>query len=279
MVTTRIHDDADSVQTLRRGFVLGQVRGLQPLELVTFIAPSNQGSREPGPVAVDPTATSAALTVGLGGGCPPTSMVQTSTGSEPNQVASLVTSVLDGPFFIADDAPLDVRHSSRRPEVELERMLVRVREWERAFVGSRAGADAATTDPDGNLAFSFEGPRVWVGARVLASTETVVRVFALVAVEVDSSPALGQFLAQANFALGIGKLSLDAVHRVVWFEETLGEAFSDDELRCVIVLVAMTTNEYDDHIVHMFFGRIARESASAAPEDHDHGQPASSGYL
>jgi hypothetical protein len=45
----------------------------------------------------------------------------------------------------------------------------------------------------------------------------------------------GLFLAQANFALAIGKFSLDAVRRAVWFEEALlGEAFSDDELRCVI---------------------------------------------
>jgi len=293
MATTRLRDDTESART-RRGFVLGQVRGLEPLDFVTFIAPSPQGfvyveasrgehddiwtveiGTQPPP---NPTVRAALVALGFTAADPGPRLRW--KGSGPDQVANLVTSLLQGPLTVADDAPLDVRHGSRRTEVELEHKLVRVRERVRAIVGSVVGADAVTQDPDGDFAFTFESTQVWVGTRVLASAEIVVRVFAIAAVEIDPSPALGLFLAQANFALAIGKFSLDAVHRVVWFEEALlGEAFSDDELRRVIELVAMTTNENDDQIAHMFGGRTAREAATLAPEEHDHHKPGSSGYL
>jgi hypothetical protein len=249
MATTRFHDDIDSARTSRPGFVLGQIRGLRPLEFVTFLERSNEGfayvevSRdeydavstvevcaEPPP---NPTVSAALIALGFTATDPGPRLRW--KGSGPEQVASLVTAVLDGPLAVAADAPVDVHHGSRRLEVELEPKLVRIRERIRSVVGSVVGAEAMTQDPDGDLAFSFDSTRVWVGTRVLAGTEIVVRVFALAGVGVDPSPALGLFLAQANFALAIGKFSLDAVRRAVWFEEALlGEAFSDDELRCVI---------------------------------------------
>lgn len=294
MVTTRVHDDLDTARSSRRGFVLGQVRGLRPLEFVTFIAPSNEGFAY---VEVSRDEHDDISTVEVGGAPSPNPTVGaalealgfTATdpgprlrwkGSGTDQVASLVTSVLDGPLAVVGDAPLDVRHGSRRVEVELERNVIRIRERIRAIVRSVVDADAISQDPDGDLTFLFESTRVWVGTRVLANSEIVVRVFALAAVEVEPSPALGLFLAQANFAMAIGKFSLDPVRRAVWFEEALlGEAFSDDELRRVTQLVSATTNEYDDKIAHMFGGRTVREAAIDAPEENDHQKPGSSGYL
>ena len=294
MVTTRVHDDLDTARSSRRGFVLGQVRGLRPLEFVTFIAPSDEGFAY---VEVSRDEHDDILTVEVGGAPSPNPSVGaalealgfTATdpgprlrwkGSGTDEVAGLVTSVLDGPLAVVGDAPLDVRHGSRRVEVELERKVTRIRERIRAIVRSVVDADAISQDADGDLTFSFESTRVWVGTRVLANSEIVVRVFALAAVEVEPSPALGLFLAQANFAMAIGKFSLDPVRRAVWFEEALlGEAFSDDELRRVTQLVSATTNEYDDKIAHMFGGRTVREAAIDAPEENDHQKPGSSGYL
>lgn len=42
MATTRLHG-IDEERMSRRGFVLGQIRALRPLEFVTFIAPSSAG--------------------------------------------------------------------------------------------------------------------------------------------------------------------------------------------------------------------------------------------
>jgi len=292
-VTTRPHNDPDTEQSSRRGFVLSQVRGLRPLDFVTFIAPSHEGFSC---VEVSRDAHTDISTIEVGGAPPPNPTVGDAlealgfTATDPgprvrwkgggtDQVAKLVTSVLDGPLAVAADAPLDVRHGSR-VEVEPERKAIRIRERIRAIVRSVVDADAVTEDADGDQTFSFESTRVWVGTRVFATTEIVVRVFALAAVEVDPSPALGLFLAQANFAMAIGKFSLDAVGRNVWFEEALlGEAFSDDELRRVIQLVSATTNDYDDKITHMFGGRTANAVVATSPEDDDHQKPGSSGYL
>ncbi len=270
MAITALGDCAETARSSRRDFVLSQIRVLGPLEFVTFVGPSHDGFAY---VEVSRDERDDVSTVEVGGAPPPGSAIGNALealgfaktdpgdrlrwkGSGAEQVGSLVASVLDGPLAIAADAPLDVRHGSRRAEVELERRLVRIRERIRSVVGADVAADAVTQDPDGDYSFPFESTRVWVGTRVLGSAEIVVRVFALAAADIDPSPALGLYLAQANFVLTIGKFSLDPTRRVVWFEEALlGEAFSDDELRGVIRLVAVTANEYDDQIAHMFGGR------------------------
>ncbi len=294
MTTTRLRDDTDTARTARGEFVLGQVRGLRPLDFVTFITPSKGGftyveiSRDEhedvstvevgGAPAPNPTVGGALEALGFNAPDPgPTLRWK---GGDADQVGSLVTSVLDGPLAVAADAPPDVHHGNRRAEIELARKLDRIRERIRSVAGAALAADAVTQDADGDLVLSFESTRVWVGTRVLGGTEIVVHVFALAAAEVDPSPALALFLAQANFALAIGKFSLDVVRRVVWFEEALlGEEFTDLELRRVIQIVALTTDKYDDQITHMFGGRTAREAARTAPDDQQHEKPGSSGYL
>ena len=295
MATVHLQDDMDPARASRRGFVLGQIRGLRALEFVTFVAASKQGfayvevARDErndvstvevgGAPAPEPTVRAALEALGFATTEPGARLRWKGSGAE--QVGSLVTSVLDGPLGVAADAPLDVHHGSRRAEVELEHKLARIRERIHTIVTSVVGVDAVVQDSDGDLGFAFGTTRVWVGTRVLGGTEIVVRVFALAAVEVDPSPALGLFLAQANFALAIGKFSLDVARRVVWFEEALlGEAFTDEELRRVIELVAVTTNEYDDQIAHLFGGRTASEAAAATEAPvHDHHKPGNSGYL
>lgn len=293
MATTEPQRSSDPALVSRRGFVLAQVGGLQPLEFVTFIAPWNDGFAYIEVLHDEHGDTS---TVEVGAAPPLGSGVRAALealgftanahgdrlrwkGGGADHVADVVTSVLESALAVAAASPLDVRHGSRRAVVELERKLAHVRERVRMVVGSVIGAGAIVQDEEGDLVFPYESTRVWVGIRVLASAQIVVRVFALAAVEVDPTPALGLFLAQANFALPIGKFSLDPVHRVAWFEEALlGEAFSDDELRHVIELVAVTTNEYDDQIAHMFGGRTAREAGASSDEQPDH-KPGSSGYL
>ncbi len=296
MASRRLQDTGtDTDRTSRRGFVFGQVRGLRPFEFVTFIAPSADGfayvevSRdEQGNVStieigeVPAFGESVRVELAALGFVPGEKRsVMRWTGSGADQVASLVTSVLDGPLGVAADAPLDVHHGSRRAEVELQRKLAHIRDRVRAVVDALVGPDAVKTDTDSDLVFDFETTRVFVGTRVLASTEIIVRVFAIVSVDVDASPALGLFLAEANFALAIGKFSLDPVRRVVWFEEALlGEAFTDAELRRVIELIAVTTNDYDDRIAQMFGGRTATEAACDGNDVHEvREKTGRSGYL
>jgi hypothetical protein len=294
MTTTSLDPDSETARVARRGFVLGQVRGIRPLEFVSFIAPSAHGfsyvevSRdeqdqlsmiEVGGTPAHAPGTRTALEA-LGFTANDAGSRLRWRGDGADQVASLVEAVLDGPLAVVADAPLDVRHGSRRAAVELERKLARLRERIQPIVNAIVTPEIVTEDADGDLSFPFESTRVWVGTRVLGDTEIVVRVLALAAVEVDPSPALGLFLAQANFALAIGKFSLDAVHRVVWFEEALlGETFSDDELRRTIELVAVTTNRYDEQIAHMFAGRTAREATGSEQGPPEHEKPGSSGYL
>lgn len=281
-------------QTSRRGFVASQVHALRPLEFVTFITPLEDGftymevargendvvTVEVGGIPTPKSAVGKALQA-LGFASTGHGRRLRWKGSALDAAADIATAVLDGPLAVAPEAPLDVHHGSRRAVVELERKLLGINERIRAVVASLVGGDAVTEDLDGDLEFSFESTRVWVGTRVLAGAEIVVRVFAPAAVEVEPSPALGLFIAQANFALALGKFSLDAVGHAVWFEEALvGEAFSDDELRRVIELVAVTTNEYDEQIARLFGGRTAREAALAGtPHQHENEKPGSSGYL
>jgi hypothetical protein len=285
----------DIERDCRRRFVVGQVRGLQPLDFVTFVTPSSEGFAfvevshdEDGKVSTVEVGAAPALSTAVPSELAALGFTERERGSGlrwqgsgADQVASLVTSVLDGPLAVAADAPLDVHHGSRRAQVERQRKLTRIRERLRAVVESFIGAEEVTEDADGDLVFKFESTRVFVGARVLANTEIIVRVFALAAVDVDPSPALGLYLAQANFKLAIGKFSLDSTHRIVWFEEDLlGESFTDEELRRIVELVAMTTSGYDDQLAHMFGGRTAREATGDGEDaQEEREKPGSSGYL
>jgi hypothetical protein len=294
MTTTRLDSDLEKARASRRGFVFGQVHGVRPLEFVSFIAPSAQGFSY---IEVSRDEQDQLTTIEVGGSPAPAPGTRTALealrftanddgsrlrwrGSGADQVASLVDAVLDGPLAVAPDAPLDVHHGSRRAAVELERKLVHVRERIQPIVNAIVSTEVVTEDADRDLSFPFESTRVWVGTRLVGDAEIVVRVLALAAVEVDSSPALGLFLAQANFASAIGKFSLDAAHRVVWFEEALlGEAFSDDELRRIIELVGATATRYDEQIAHMFGGRTARQAVDSEQAPPEHEKPGSSGYL
>ena len=286
-------DVAEDARAARTVFVETQIRALDRLESVRFIAPYQtgaayvevaRGERDAYAVevAAHPQLSDAALVALQTLGFALTEGVarQSCDGADGvERVAELVVAVLEEPVGIEFDSPLDVHHGSRRAAAELERKLTAIRDRIRPVAERAVGADRVTQDEDGDLTFLFGSTHVWVGARVIAQSEIVVRVFALAAVDVESSPALGLFLAQANFALAIGKFSLDPVRHVVWFEEgLLGESFTDDELRRVIELVCATTDLYDDQITQLFGGRTANEVVVPAI-DVSHQKPGRSGYL
>ena len=122
----------------------------------------------------------------------------------------------------------------------------------------------APVDADGDYALKLGSVEVFVSPLALPNMLPVVRVFAITNVEVNLTAELGLFLSRANFALMFGRFALDTDHRAVWFSETLlGEAFSDEELRFTVAMVAETADEWDDRIAEMFGGTSAHGSPEA----------------
>ena len=196
--------------------------------------------------------------------------------------AALVEQVLGQVLGTDERVAVDVDHGSRRPIVEAQQKLAAMRARLGPILEGIAGGPVPV-DQDGDYALQLGTVEVFVSPLAVPNMVPVVRVFAVTNIGVNLTPELGLFLARVNFTLLFGRFALDTDHQAVWFSETLlGEAFSDDELRFTVRMVAETADEWDDRIARTFGG-------SARPTLHDAeqqlpakpGQPApdQAGYL
>jgi len=197
--------------------------------------------------------------------------------------AGLVERALTEVFGVGEVAAVNVDHGSRRPLVEAERKLQAIRTRVGPILAEVVGAPP-TVDADGDFVLKMGTVEVYVSPLALPDMPPVVRVFAITNVGVTITPELGLFLARVNFGLMFGRFALDTDHRAVWFSETLlGEAFSDEELRFTIMMVAETADEWDDRIAQMFGGFTrATMPEEEQPAPTKPGQPGAAergGYL
>ena len=110
-----------------------------------------------------------------------------------------------------------------------------------------------------------------VAPRAAPDGTVVIRIFAITIVGMEVTAELGLFLARLNFGLLFGRFALDAIHRSIWFDETLlGEQFRREELEYAIRMVAATADEWDDRLKQMFGGAryqevLAGRTAESSP--------------
>ena len=193
--------------------------------------------------------------------------------------AALFEQVLGQVLGADDHVAVDIDHGSRRPLVEAQQKLEAIKARV-APILAELGGGPVPIDPDGDFSLRLGSVEVFVSPLSVPNMLPVVRVFAITNVGINLTPELGLFLSRVNFNLLFGRFALDADHRAVWFSETLlGEAFSDEELRFTVVMVAQTADEWDDRLAQMF-GGTAR---AAAPDEQKEvaakpGQPGG-GYL
>lgn len=135
------------------------------------------------------------------------------------------------------------------------------------------------TLPDGAYAVDVGSVRVFVGAR-LVDDATVVRVFSITNVDVPLDGDLPRFLVGLNFGFAIGRFSVDAERKAVWFDHVLGaDDLSDGTLSHTIAAVAGTADRYDDEIKARFGGRTFREDGSPVEQATTPEAGMAGGYL
>ncbi len=203
--------------------------------------------------------------------------------AEIGSASALVEQVLNHVFGVDESAAIDVDHGSRRPIVEAQRKLEAIRARLSPILAEVLGAPP-TVDADGDFVLKLGSVEVYVSPLAVPNMVPVVRVFTITNVGVTITPELGLFLARVNFTLMFGRFALDTDHRAVWFSETLlGEAFSDDELRFTVGMVAQTADDWDDRIAQMFggsMGATAPEGGHPAPtKPGQPNLPGQGGYL
>ena len=198
-----------------------------------------------------------------------------STGAivEAAAAATLVEQVLGEVFAAKEPVAVDVDHGSRRPLAEAQRKLEAIRKRVESNLTEMLGRPPAV-DADGDYVIGHGSTEVYVSPLALPNMPAVIRVFAITNVGLTVTPELGLFLARLNFGLMFGRFALDTDHRAVWFSETLlGEAFSDEELRFTIGVVAQTAGDWDLRIAQMFGGF----TPATMPHDEDRPVPAKPG--
>ena len=116
--------------------------------------------------------------------------------------------------------------------------------------------------PDGGYAVDAGSVRVFVGVR-LVDEAVAVRVFSITNVDVPVDGDLPRFLLGLNHTFALGRFSLDAERRAVWFDHVLtADDLDDGTLSRTIGAVAATADRYDDEIKARFGGRTFREEGS-----------------
>jgi hypothetical protein len=119
-----------------------------------------------------------------------------------------------------------------------------------------------TTLPDGGYAVDAGSVRVFVNVRPVDAS-VLVRVFAITNVDVQVDGDLPRFLLGLNFSLALGRFSLDAGKRAVWFDHVLtADQLDDGTLARTVAAVASTADKYDDELKERFGGRTFREEGS-----------------
>jgi hypothetical protein len=186
--------------------------------------------------------------------------------ADPAPASALLDRVLDEVFGADETVSVDVDHGSRRPLVEAQQKLEAMRARIAPILAGIMGGPVPV-DSDGDFALKLGSVSVFVSPLAVPNMLPVVRVFAITNVGVNLTPELGLFLSRVNFTLLFGRFALDTDHRAVWFSETLlGEAFSDDELRFTVGMVAETADEWDDRIAQSFGGSTP-PTLPEAPQD------------
>jgi hypothetical protein len=136
------------------------------------------------------------------------------------------------------------------------------------------------TMPDGGYAVDAGSVRVFVTLRLVEGS-VLVRVFSITNLDVPVDGELPAYLLATNFGLSLGRFSLDAGHRSVWFDHVLtAEQLDDATLMRTIATVAGTADKYDDEIKARFGGRTFREDGSPVAEVAKLAEPGmAGGYL
>lgn len=261
-----------------RAFLVGEVEGLEPLDMI-LVAPMDQPLE-----VVELTRTEeGALEVRIPGRPPILPPLSPETrrkfvdlgfssedASDPTKpwrcavddadaAVNLMRSVHADAYGVKPDAKLNIMHGSHRIEIEAARKLERTRERIESVLESIAGTKA-DQDDDGDFSMTLGEVRVTIAPRSLPDGEVVIRVFAITNVGVNVTSELGLFLARLNFGMMFGRFALDAENRSIWFDETLlGETFREDELRFVVNMVATTADGWDDRLKQLFGGSTYQE--------------------
>lgn len=115
--------------------------------------------------------------------------------------------------------------------------------------------------PDGGYAVDTGSVRVFVNLRLIEA-HVLVRVFSITNVGVQTDGDLARFLVGLNFTMALGRFSLDAGQKAVWFDHVLGADELDAALPRTIAAVAQTADRYDDEVKARFGGRTFREEGS-----------------
>lgn len=200
------------------------------------------------------------------------------TGTEPDAVRGVLGWVSD--LLVLDDAAgpggmihwlVSVgeveefwRRSPGRRVTGAENDLVTARARVEQVLG--AMFEQVMTLPDGTYAVDAGSVRVFVAVRP-AETSVLVRVFSITNLDVPMDGDLPRFLLQQNFTTAVGRFSLDAAQRAVWFDHVLGaDELDDGALPRTIAAVAQTADKYDDEVKARFGGRTFREEGS--PVEH-----------
>jgi hypothetical protein len=136
------------------------------------------------------------------------------------------------------------------------------------------------TMPDGGYAVDAGSVRVFVTLRLVEGA-VLVRVFSITNLDVPVDGELPAYLLGVNFGLSLGRFSLDAGRRAVWFDHVLtAEQLDDATLTRTIATVAGTADRYDDEIKARFGGRTFREDGSPVDEVAKLAEPGmAGGYL
>lgn len=201
--------------------------------------------------------------------------------SDPAEAAELIDRTLTEAFGAAEGSAIEVHQGSHRAQVLLERKLAGLRDRIKTVLIPLMAEGTWEIDDDGDLTFSFDSTRVFVGPRALPDGSAIVLVFSPTNLAVEPSPALGLFLAETNFALAFGRFGLDVEHGVVWFGQNLyGESFTDEELRFLVKIIASTADAFDDRIQELFGGRLFNEEGQEPSTDEvPRSKPGTGGYL
>lgn len=92
---------------------------------------------------------------------------------------------------------------------------------------------------------------------------TLVQLISPVVQEITRlNPDFAFFLAEQNNKLIFGKFSLDVSSKTVWFEHVLlGDFLDPDEFIVALEMVALTADQYDEHIAVQSGGKRAIDVA------------------
>ena len=190
--------------------------------------------------------------------------------ADATEAVDLLQQVRMDVFGAKADASVDVAHANHRAAHEVNQKLEVARTRITTIVQEMLDKPPEQ-DADGDFVLPIGEVHVMVAPRAAPDGTVVIRIFAITIVGMEVTAELGLFLARLNFGLLFGRFALDAIHRSIWFDETLlGEQFRREELEYAIRMVAATADEWDDRLKQMFGGAryqevLAGRTAESSP--------------